>query len=225
MIAVSSVLAQDLVAGAPELARTRLAVIPNPVNIDALRQSASAPRPLAAPYALYAGKLAVNKGTDLLIDVVRQADLDWPLVIAGEGPDRRKMESAARQSGRDVRILGWIDQRQTATWLAHASMLIFPSRGPESLSRVLIEASALGVPIAAMLTGGTADIVVDEITGLLSSSAGELAEDVRRLRYDEGLRQRLGAAASSRAAEKFGSIAVVSRIEMLYQQLIAERPA
>ena len=84
--------------------------------------------------------------------------------------------------------------------MAHASMLIFPSRGPESLSRVLIEASALGVPIAAMNTGGTPDIVVDERTGLLSETPEALAADVRRLRADPDLRARLGAAAQAHAA-------------------------
>jgi glycosyltransferase involved in cell wall biosynthesis len=223
VIAVSSKLAQDLTARAPQLSPERLHVIPNPVNIQALRRAGSMPRPLAGLYALYAGKLAINKGTDLLIDVVRQAGLDWPLVIAGDGPDRGRIESAARTSGCDVRFLGWIDQAQTSVWLAHAAMLIFPSRGPESLSRVLIEASALGVPIAAMHTGGTADIVEDEITGLLSSSAVNLAEDVRRLRHGEVLRQRLGAAAARRAEEKFDATEVVPRIEAVYERLIKER--
>ena len=105
--------------------------------------------------------------------------------------------------------------------MAHASMLIFPSRGPESLSRVLIEASALGLPIAAMNTGGTPDIVIDEQTGLLSASPEELAVDVRRLREDDALRRRLGAAARSRAESQFDSPAVVARIERLYAELVA----
>ena len=85
-------------------------------------------------------------------------------------------------------MIGWIDQPAAAAWMAHASMLIFTSRGPESLSRVLIEASALGVPIAAMNTGGTTDIIANEETGLLSNTPDELAEDVRRLRADGELR-------------------------------------
>jgi glycogen(starch) synthase len=99
-------------------------------------------------------------------------------------------------------------------------MLIFPSRGPESLSRVLIEASALGVPIAAMLTGGTADIVEDEVTGLLSSDLMGLADDIRRIRHGEVLRRRLGTAAANRAAEKFDAPQVVDRIEALYHELL-----
>ena len=220
VIAVSSVIARDLVERAPELSRTRLEVIPNPVNIGALRRRASGPRPLADPYALYAGKLAVNKGTDLLVEAIDEADLDWPLVIAGDGADRRRIEAAARERGRDVRVLGWIDNEQTAAWIGHASMLIFPSRGPESLSRVLIEASALGVPIAAMLTGGTADIVEDEVTGLLSSDLMGLADDIRRIRHGEVLRRRLGTAAANRAAEKFDAPQVVDRIEALYHELL-----
>ena len=223
VIAVSTVIARDLLERAPELSRTRVETIPNPVNIPALRRMTNAPRPMADPYALYVGKLAVNKGTDMLVEAVDQADLDWPLVVAGDGPDRPAIERMARSRGRDVRFLGWIDSAQTGVWIAHAGLLIFPSRGPESLSRVLIEASALGVPIAAMLTGGTADIVEDEVTGLLSTSVTELADDIRRIRHGEVLRQRLGAAAAHRAAERFDSTSVVARIERLYTELLQGR--
>jgi glycogen synthase len=219
VIAVSTTIAADLQARAPELAGTRLEIIPNPVNIDDLeaRREVSG-RPLAEPYVLYLGKLAPNKGTSHLLDVVGDAGLDWTLVVAGDGPDRRQLEADAARSGRRVRFTGWIDQTQAAAWLAHAAILLFPSRGPESLSRVLIEASALGVPIAAMNTGGTRDIVEDEVTGLLSSTPGELADDLRRLRADEALRRRLGAAARERA-RRFDAPAVVERVEALYLDL------
>ena len=224
VIAVSSVLARDLRDRASELERTRVEVIPNPVNIAALRRR-TGPRQMAEPYALYAGKLAVNKGPDLLIEAIDRADLDWPLVVAGDGPDRRRIEAAAARRGRDVRFVGWVDHLAATTWMAHAAMLVFPSRGPESLSRVLIEASALGVPIAAMQTGGTADIVEDEVTGLLSSDVTGLADDIRRIRHDEVLRRRLAAAAANRAVERFDSAGVVDRIEALYRELLAGRTA
>ena len=102
-------------------------------------------------------------------------------------------------------------------------MLIFPSRGPESLSRVLIEASALGVPIAAMTTGGTTDIIEHDVTGLLSDTAAGLADDVRRLRHDDALRRRLGEAAARQAAERFDSRAVAARIRALYRELLEGR--
>jgi glycogen(starch) synthase len=113
-----------------------------------------------------------------------------------------------------------VEGEQTAAWLAHASLLIFPSRGPESLSRVLIEASALGVPIAAMNTGGTPDIITHEVTGLLSSTPEALAADVRRLRDDEPLRRRLGDAARRHAERGFDAPAVVERVERIYRDLV-----
>src|SRR5258708_21846415 len=164
-------------------------------------------------------KLAANKGTSCFVDVIRQADLDWPLVIAGDGPDRAGLERAAKASGRRIELTGWVDKDEASRLLASASMLIFPSRGPESLSRVLLEASALGIPIAAMDTGGTPDIVEHDVTGLLSTSPEGLAADVRRLRQDAALRQRLGEAARLKMEREFDAAAVVARVERLYMEL------
>jgi glycogen(starch) synthase len=224
VIAVSSTIAADLRARAPELAKTRLEIIPNPIDVASIRARAAAqPRPLEGPYALYLGKLAPNKGTAQLVGVAERAGLDWPLVVVGDGPDRAELAAAAARSDRDVRLVGWLDHDQASAWLGHASILVFTSRGPESLSRVLIEASALGVPIAARNTGGTPDIVKHDETGLLSSSVDGLADDVRRLREDAELRARLGAGARLRAEHEFDAPAVVGRIESVYEDLLSRR--
>lgn len=225
VIAVSRRIASDLRRRAPELASTRLEVIPNPVNIAALKDAAAAggadPRVPEGPFALYLGKLAPNKGTSVLVEVVERAGLDWPVVVAGDGPGREAIERRARASRHDIRFTGWIDNAAAARLLGHASILIFPSRGPESLSRVLLEASALGVPIAAMDTGGTQDIVEPDVTGLLSGSPADLARDVARLRADEDLRRRLGTAARAKIEREFDASAVVARVEALYGELLA----
>jgi glycogen(starch) synthase len=231
VIAVSRRIAADLVARAPELAPVRVDVIPNPVNVAALRATARRSEvggrrsgedaEGAEAYALYLGKLAPNKGSRYLVDVVTRANLDWTLIVAGDGPDRAALEQEARASGRKIVFTGWVDKDEAARLLAGASMLIFPSRGPESLSRVLIEAGALGVPIAAMDTGGTRDIVEPGVTGLLSTSPDGLAADVRRLREDGALRERLGAAARDTVAREYDADAVVARVERLYMELAA----
>jgi len=222
VVAVSSAIAADLRRRAPELAGTRLEIVPNPVDIAGLRaRAARTTPPIAGPYALYLGKLAPNKGTSYLAGVVEHADLDWPLAIVGDGPDAAAIKEAAARSRRDIRTIGWVEGEQTVAWLAHASLLIFPSRGPESLSRVLLEASALGIPIAAMNTGGTPDIITHEATGLLSSTPEALAADVRRLRSDEALRRRLGDAARQHAERAFDAPAVVERIDGLYRDVVA----
>ena len=224
VIAVSSRMAADLRARAPELAASRIEVIPNPVDVASLTEEARRTSPrLEGPYALYVGKLAPNKGTARLVDIVERARLPWPLVVVGDGPERDVIERAAQRSHQDVRLVGWAGREDTIAWLAHAAVLVFPSRGPESLSRVLLEASALGVAIAAMNTGGTADIVDHERTGLLSDTPEQLARDVERLVSDQPLRETLGAAARRKASALFDSPAVVQRIDGLYAELSRER--
>ena len=149
------------------------------------------------------GKLANNKGAHMLVDVASLARLSMPLVVIGDGPEREHIERAAAAAGRDVRLIGWRDRHEVFRWLRHAELLIFPSVWPEPLSRVLIEASALSVPIAAMNTGGTRDIIVDEETGLLSDTMAGLSADVARLASDGPLREVLGKAAARRAVLHF----------------------
>jgi glycogen synthase len=222
IVAVSRRIAADLSERAPEVQSTRMEIIPNAVNVAELRALAARDgQPAeASPYALYLGKLAPNKGSRYLPAVVERADLDWTVIVAGEGPDREALERAAAASGRQFCFRGWVDRSTAAGLLARASMLIFPSRGPESLSRVLLEASALGVPIAAMDTGGTRDIIEPGVTGLLADSPEGLADDVKRLRYDDDLRGRLGAAARRRVEREFDAPVVVRRVERLYEELI-----
>ena len=224
IVAVSSTIAADLRARSPAIAAARVEIIPNAVDTAALRNAAaSSSPPIVGPYALYLGKLAANKGTTNFVRVIEDAGLDWPVIVAGDGPERDIIARDAARSTSDIRLVGWVDQKAATAWLAHASLLIFPSRGPESLSRVLLEASALGVPIAAMNTGGTPDIVIDRQTGLLSSSFEELARDIRQLRGDPELRTRLGAAARTHAETHFDTSVVLPRVEQLYQDVLRRR--
>ena len=104
VVAVSTRIASDLRERAPELGGTRIEVIPNPVDVAALRARAAVAAPLVeGPYALYLGKLAPNKGTSHLVRVIERAELDWPLVIAGDGPERHSIEDASRRSTRRAR--------------------------------------------------------------------------------------------------------------------------
>ena len=224
IVAVSGHVARSLRERAPELARTRIEAIPNGVDVSGVRADADAvARPIPERYAVFVGKLAKNKGAHMLVEVAERARLDIPLVVVGDGPERASIERSAQAAGRDIRVLGWRDRRDVFRWLRHAELMIFPSVWPEPLSRALIEASALSLPIAAIDTGGTADVVVDEDTGLLSKTAAGLAEDVGRLASDPALRARLGDAAARRAASHFDIPVVVGRMEALYQSVITAR--
>ena len=221
LVAVSHRVAADLRRHAPDLIHSRIETVPNGVDVSAVRAVVKgSSSPTSQPYALFVGKLAKNKGAHLLVDVAERARLQMPLVAVGDGPERRVIEEAAIAAKRDVRVVGWQSRDAVFRWMYHAAVLIFPSNCLETLSRVLIEASALGVPIAAMNTGGTEDIVVNEATGLLSSSVAGLAADVVRLTGDADLRARLAEGAAARARSEFDLPVVVSRMETLYRDLV-----
>ena len=220
IVAVGSAIARDLVARAPGLDADRVYVIPNGVDARGIQEEAEGhPRPLERPYALYVGKLETNKGVSKLLPAVAAADLDLPLVVVGDGTGRSTLDTAAREMRRDVRIVGWQAHTDTLAWIRHANLLVFPSHWREPLSRVLLEASALGLPIAAMNTGGTTDVVIHGQTGLLSHSVGELGRHVAALRRDAELRARLGAAAKRRVERTFDTPVVVDQVEALYERL------
>jgi glycosyltransferase involved in cell wall biosynthesis len=219
VIAVSSAIARDLRARAPELAATPIVTIPNPVDMTALDAAYRSSVPLLdGPYVLYAGKLATNTGVQYLLSSVE--GLGLPVVVVGDGPARQAMEAEARAKGLDVRFVGWRTRDDVWAWMRHATLLAFPSYGPESLSRVLLEAAALGVPIAAMETGGTRDIIHDRQTGLLSHDPAAFASDLRALAGDERLRAAMGAAARADVRQRFSTPSVVERIETVYRQLL-----
>lgn len=220
IVAVSSVIAGDLRQRAPEISGVRLEIIPNPVDVlGTVREASSAPPPDLEQYVLYVGKLAPNKGVGKLWTVLDRAGLRDPLVIIGDGPERHKLETEAARDGRRVIFKGWLPRPEVLAWLRRARLLVFPSQGPESLSRVLLEAAALGVPIAAMDTGGSGDIIRHDTTGLLSHSAEGLAADVARLANDPALAARLGAAASAHVTATFDTPHVIDRLEDLYRSL------
>jgi glycosyltransferase involved in cell wall biosynthesis len=114
---------------------------------------------------------------------------------------------------------GWASREDVLRALARASALVFPSLWPEPLSRVLLEALALGTPVAAMDTGGTREILEHEQSGLVVERADELAEALRRLVEDAALRERLREGARARA-QAFAPATLVPRYEAVYRTLL-----
>jgi glycosyltransferase involved in cell wall biosynthesis len=225
IIAVSSAIARDLRTRAPEIAATPLYTIPNPVDMTALDRARESKAPMEGSYVLYAGKLATNKGVQYLLPAIERAGLNMPVVVVGDGPLREAVAREASEKGLDVRFAGWQGRDDVWAWMRHATILAFPSYGPESLSRVLIEAAALGTPIAAMDTGGTRDIVQHRVTGLLSSDAQGFARDLAELAADERLRHALGHAAELDVHARFSATSVVERVEQVYRQLLEPEAA
>jgi glycogen(starch) synthase len=217
VLGVSDAVSRRLVsAGIP-----RVETVPNIVDADETRSVAAPPPsfPLPERFLLYVGKLEPNKGARFIVPAVATAQTGLPLVILGDGSQAQAVATDAAVRGVSLIQLGWANREDVLRTLARATVLVFPSLGPESLSRVLLEALALGTPAAAMDTGGTVELVQNERTGLLVEDAAGLATAISRLAGDERLRARLAEGARERA-RAFSPEALVPRYESVYARLL-----
>ncbi|QEG42113.1 GalNAc-alpha-(1-_4)-GalNAc-alpha-(1-_3)-diNAcBac-PP-undecaprenol alpha-1,4-N-acetyl-D-galactosaminyltransferase [Roseimaritima ulvae] len=203
--------------------RRPVAVIPSAVEVPepndgdaaAGRERASHP----GKTILGVGRLADEKGFDRLIDAfVQLADEfpDWRLAIAGEGPQRSRLEAqiAASDCAQRIELLGW--QRPITPLYRTADLFVLPSRY-EGFPSALLEAMACGVASLGIdCESGPREIIRDGVDGMLTSPAA-LATDMRRLMQDDTRRQQLGRRAVE-VVERFGWDAMVER----YLQVLRE---
>jgi len=103
VICPSAAMANDLSA-ALGIEAGRIVVLPNPVDVEAIREAAQGPSLWAGPgpHLLAVGRLAPEKGFDLLIEALAQVRREFPqadLLIAGEGRERSALEAQARRFG------------------------------------------------------------------------------------------------------------------------------
>lgn len=129
-------------------------VLPNPVDVDGIRLLEQQPPTHwtgAGPHILAAGRLAPEKGFDLLLQafaVLRSAFPRAGLVILGEGRERPALEMLAwvLGLGSSVRLPGHVEN--PAEWYAGTTVFVLSSRH-EGLPNALLEAAAGGLPIVA----------------------------------------------------------------------------
>lgn len=199
----------------------KVSVVPNLVDIEEIHRIVEAgPRDAipAGPYLLFIGKLNELKGADLLGEIMRRVSTGRKLIVVGDGP---LAATIAREPNTELR--GWLPNQEALCLLAHAQALVFPSRWAEPLARVLLEAQALGTPTAALDTGGTRDIIENEVNGLLASNVEGLAAQVERLITDESLCQRLRLSAQKIAQERFGDKVIAGQMEQVYERAMGSR--
>ena len=154
VICQTAAMAKDLAAEL-SISEGRLAVLPNPLDVDEIRNS-SGENPVLwtgpGPHLLAVGRLSREKGFDLLLRAlvtVRERYPNADLVIAGAGPEEAALKAYCRELGLDpaVRFRGHIDHPSAC--FPGASAFVLSSRH-EGLPNALLEAAAGGLPMVAL---------------------------------------------------------------------------
>lgn len=149
--------------------------------------------------ALVVSRLAPEKAVDLAIRAAILAEV--PLVIAGDGPGRARLEGLAH--GHDVRFVGRVDATELAALRTNASVALAPTRAHETFGLAALEAMAAGVPTVAVARGALVDLAPGaELVPPEDPKA--MAAALLRLRGD--------ALAGERARERAEELAAPSRI-------------
>ena len=210
----------------------KIVVIPNGIDAEARHRGAPAPVPVELPgigdgdrVVGTIARLVWKRGHEELLQaaaLLRQADPAAKLVIVGDGPLRPSLEERARTLGLNgsVRFLGAIPD--AARFLPRFDVFVLSSV-LEGMSNALLEAMAAGRPAVATRVGGNTELVVDGETGFLvpPKDPQALADAVARLLRDPALARRFGEAARRRVESEFTLSTMVSRLEQLYDDLLA----
>jgi glycosyltransferase involved in cell wall biosynthesis len=132
-----------------------LAVLPNPLDIDAIRRAANlSPHrwPGPGPHLLAVGRLSREKGIDLLLSAFRSVQEFFPsvhLLIAGAGPEEASLKAQSHDLGLDpaVHFAGFVGD--PCAFFSGASAFVLSSRH-EGMPNALLEAAAGGLPLVAL---------------------------------------------------------------------------
>jgi glycosyltransferase involved in cell wall biosynthesis len=152
--------------------------------------------------------------------VVRQG-VKALLVLVGEGPEEPKIRELVQQEKLEahVRFLGL---RTDIPRLLSAADLVWLTSVSEGIPLTLIEAMAIGLPVAATRVGGVQEVIEDGKTGLLVPRGDDaaLAEKVLHLANSPLLRREMGEYGRERAQTLFSDQQMHDRYDHLYREML-----
>jgi sugar transferase (PEP-CTERM/EpsH1 system associated) len=228
VLSVSSVLAERMTktTGFPA---ARITTIRNGVNLERFhagqRDAARAALGLPAGVRIVGtvGRLVPVKDQATLVDAVAElasGGLAATVVIAGDGPERARLEARAAERGVDLRLLGYRPDVEQV--LAALDVFVLSSTS-EGLSNTILEAMAAGRPVVATRVGGAEEMIADGVTGILvpPSDPAAMAAALRRVLTGAGGAAAMGTAARQRVEREFTLAGMMQNYERLYTEVVS----
>ncbi len=215
-VCVSNAVADLAAAKGAPVAKLRVL----PIGVEA-----PACRPTGNPTShLFVGRFVEKKGIRTLATATRRLRAEGdvtPLVCVGDGPLRPLLDALAREVAA-ITVTGWLPPDAVRARMADAYALVVPSviardGDAEGLPSVIPEAMAQGCPVIGSDQGGVAEAIRHGQTGLLvpPDDAEALADAMRRITRDAGLRGRLAAAGFTEVTRTLNAALQSAKLETL----------
>lgn len=179
---------------------------------------------------LFLGRLERRKGVIHLIKAYQQLVehcSDVELVIAGDGPDRKKLEDKVENLELpNVKFLGYVTDKEKHKLLKTADLFCAPALYGESFGIILLETMASGLVTVAGNNPGYAS-VMEELGSISLVNPKDPAEFARRMDvmlHDEGLR-RLWRKWALNYVKRYDYVAIIDKYEKIYKTAHKVEPA
>ncbi|WP_338817989.1 D-inositol-3-phosphate glycosyltransferase [Moorella thermoacetica] len=203
--------------------RSEITVIPNGV-----RPIPPVPPCRDSQTILFVGRLVVEKGVQVLLAALARLKRLYPgarLIVAGAGPYAGELQTMANNLGLADRVefTGFVSEEVRNRLLARSRVAVFPSLY-EPFGIVALEAMAAGIPVIVSRTGGLAEVVEDNRTGL-TFNPGDVADLERRLVtifQNPDLAAELGRSGQARVYRDYTWEAVARQTLALYRGVLRE---
>lgn len=226
VVAVSAEVKQRLLGAGVRV--EKISIVRNGIDLRPFAAAASQPVELErAPVVGLVGRLAWEKGVDLFLAAAAKVLAEVPqaqFVIAGEGPDREKLERQIDdlKIRHRVTMLGRRDDMPAV--YASLDIMVSASR-QEGLPMALLEGMASARPLVATAVGEVPKLVTNKQTGLLVApeNADALAAAILRMLRDAELRARLGTAARKLIEDEYSAERMTTEYVRVYEAAIAAK--
>ncbi|HID50833.1 MAG TPA: glycosyltransferase family 4 protein [Anaerolineae bacterium] len=163
-------------------------------------------------YYLMVGRLVPYRRIDLLIEAFNR--MERPLLIAGSGRDRERLEALA---GSTIQFLGYVPDADLPDLLARCRAFMFP--GEEDFGIAPIQAMAAGRPVIAYAAGGALETVIPGKTGAFfaEQSVAAIIEAVETFDPDS-----VNSADIRRHAERFDTAVFQNQMQTFIEKKMQE---
>ena len=173
----------------------------------------------------YVANFASGKGHVQLINAFDEVKRQIPnakLILAGRGKLKEVEDTVGRLGlGRRITFAGW---RDDAAAIYNATDIFVQPSLSEAFSQVLIEAMGCGLPVIATKVGGAAEVIENDVNGILiePDDPQAIAREVIRLAGDEKLRSVIADRGMTSVRERFSAETMVERHLELYKKWMDE---
>jgi glycosyltransferase involved in cell wall biosynthesis len=170
----------------------------------------------------FIGRVTQIKRPDRFLDVVseiKKRDISLDFFMAGDGELLEACQERIIAENLPVTVLGW--QSNIEKVLSAADIVVLTSDN-EGTPLSLIQAGMAGIPVVSTNVGSVPDVVLDNVTGLITSlDVQEIADALEKLASDKALRAQLGIAGQEFTLANFGVQRLVRDHELLYKKLLS----